>query len=156
MRQGVDSYWLAEPLRTVFNHSHNLYIDGGDQNMQYGIGVNYGNEKGVMKGSDRDIVGGNIQVRYRKGSFTFANNFNMSLVNSATEPVSFSQFANANPYYRKRNADGSVPLLLEDIDIAGQSIYNPLALFNIPNTNDNNDLTFSDQMDLTWRFWKRI
>ena len=56
VRQGVDSYWLAEPLRTVFNHSHNLYIDGGDQNMQYGIGVNYGNEKGVMKGSDRDIV----------------------------------------------------------------------------------------------------
>lgn len=153
VRQGVDSYWLAEPLRTVFNHSHNLYIDGGDQNMQYGIGVNYGNEKGVMKGSDRDIVGGNIQVRYRKGRFTFSNNFNMSLVNSSTEPVSFSQFANANPYYRKRNPDGSVPLLLEDIDVAGQSIYNPLALFNIPNTNDNNDLTFSDQMDLTWRFW---
>ncbi len=153
VRQGVDSYWLAEPLRTVFNHSHNLYVDGGDQNMQYGIGVNYGNEKGVMKGSDRDIVGGNIQIRYRNGSFTFANNFNMSLVDSAAEPVSFSQFANANPYYRKRSTDGSVPLLLEDIDIAGQSIYNPLALFNIPNTNTTSDLTFSDQLDLTWRFW---
>lgn len=152
IRSGVDSYWLSEPLRTVFNHSHNLYIDGGDQNMQYGIGVNYGDEKGVMKGSDRNIYGGNIQVRYRKGGFTFANNFNVSIVNADKEPVSFDQFANANPYYKKRNDDGSVPLLLESIDVAGNMIYNPLALFNIPNTNRTNDTNFSNQLDLTWRF----
>ena len=95
IRSGVDSYWLSEPLRTVFNHSHNLYIDGGDQNMQYGIGVNYGDEKGVMKGSDRNIYGGNIQVRYRKGGFTFANNFNVSIVNADKEPVSSYWLAKA-------------------------------------------------------------
>lgn len=152
VREGVDSYWMSDPLRTVFNHSHNLYVDGGDQNMQYGIGVNYGNDKGIMKGSDRDVLGGDIQVRYRKNSFTFANNFNLTLVNSDTEPVSFDQFANANPYYRKRNADGSVPMLLESTAVAGTPIYNPLALYGITNTNRTKDLSISDQLDLTWRF----
>lgn len=152
VRSGVDSYWLSDPLRVVFNHSHNLYVDGGDQNMQYGIGINYGNDKGVMKGSDRELMGGNIQVRYRKNSFTFSNNFNVSLVNANKEPVSFDLFANANPYYKKRNDDGSLPLLLESMDVAGSSIYNPLALFDITNTNHTNDLTFSNQLDLTYRF----
>lgn len=152
VRAGVDSYWLSDPLRVVFNHSHNLYVDGGDRNMQYGIGINYGNDKGVMKGSDRELVGGNIQVRYNKNNFTFSNNFNVSYVDSSKEPVSFDQFANANPYYRKRNDDGSVPLLLESIEVAGSSIYNPLALFNITNTSKTQDLTLSDQLELSYRF----
>lgn len=152
VRSGVDSYWLSEPLRVAFNHSHNLYIDGGDQNMQYGIGVNYGDDKGVMKGSERKVYGGNIQVRYRKGNFTFANNFNVSYLNSAREPVSFDQFASANPYYRKRNDDGSVPLLLESIEVAGGNIYNPLALMTIVNTSKTSDLSLSDNLDLTYRF----
>lgn len=47
--RGVDTYWLSEPLRTVFNHSHNVYIDGGDQAMRYGLGISYNNRDGVMK-----------------------------------------------------------------------------------------------------------
>lgn len=152
VRSGVDSYWLSAPLRVVFNHSHDLYVDGGDNNMQYGVGVNYSNDKGVMKGSDRDVLGGNIQVRYRKNGFTFANNFNISYLNSATEPVSFDQFANANPYYRKYADDGNAPLLLEDPAVAGTNIYNPIALMSITNTNTTKDFTVSDQFDLTWRF----
>ena len=152
VRQGVDSYWLSEPLRTVFNHSHNLYIDGGDSNMQYGIGVNYGDDRGVMKGSGRTIMGGDIQIRYRKKNFTFANNFSATSVKSEKEPVSFDQFATANPYYRKTNEDGSVPLLLESMEVAGNAIYNPKALFDIVNTNIGKDLTLTDHLDLTWRF----
>ena len=152
VRSGVDSYWLSEPLRAVFNHSHNLYVDGGDSNMQYGIGVNYGDDKGVMKGSDRQILGGNIQVRYRKKNFTFSNNFMATSVSSHKEPVSFDQFATANPYYRKTNDDGIAPLLLESMEVAGGAIYNPKALYNITNTNVGKDLTLSNQLDLTWRF----
>ena len=152
VRSGVDSYWLSDPLRVAFNHTHNLYVDGGDQNMQYGIGVNYGNEDGVMKGSAREILGGNIQVRYRKKNFTFSNNFNMTVVNASKEPVSFDTFANANPYYRKTADDGTTPLLLESIDVAGSNIYNPLALMSITNTDASSDMAISDNLDLTYRF----
>ena len=50
VKRGVDTYWMNEPLRTVFNHSHNVYIDGGDDAMRYGLGFGYNNSNGVMQG----------------------------------------------------------------------------------------------------------
>jgi hypothetical protein len=74
------------------------------------------------------------------------------VVNADKEPVSFDQFANANPYYRKKADDGTIPLLLESIDVAGSNIYNPLALSSITNTNISKDMAISDNLDLTYRF----
>ena len=79
--RGVDTYWLSEPLRTVFNHSHNLYIDGGDQAMRYGLGISYNNRDGVMKKSNRDGMGVNIDLIYRKKGLLFSNKASMDLTN---------------------------------------------------------------------------
>ncbi len=152
IKRGVDTYWLSEPLRAVFNHSHNLYVDGGDKAMQYGIGLSYNDESGVMKGSDRQIMSGNIDLTYRKNSLIFSNKFNVDLVNSKREPVEFSKFAEANPYYRKTNDDGTVSELLEPLDVAGEPIYNPLYLYNIVNNDATNDITLRDNFSIIWRF----
>ena len=32
--RGVDTYWLSKPLRTVFNHKHSLYLDGGTEDLR--------------------------------------------------------------------------------------------------------------------------
>lgn len=37
VKKGVDTYWMSEPLRTAFNQRHNVYIEGGDQQMQLWI-----------------------------------------------------------------------------------------------------------------------
>ena len=79
--RGVDTYWLSEPLRTVFNHSHNLYIDGGDQAMRYGLGISYNNSYGVMKKTKRDGMGVNIDLIYRKKRILFSNKASMDLTN---------------------------------------------------------------------------
>ena len=36
--QGIDTYWLSEPLRTGFTHKHNIYAEGGEEKIRYGIG----------------------------------------------------------------------------------------------------------------------
>ena len=113
VKRGVNTYWLSEPLRAVLNHSHNMYIDGGDDSMVYGVGLSYSNDDGVMKGSDRSTVSGNIKLTYRTKSLIFSNDFNIDITNSDHEPVEFSTFAQANPYYLKYNDDGSIPTLLE-------------------------------------------
>ena len=110
--RGVDTYWLNEPLRTVFNHSHNLYIDGGDQAMRYGLGISYNNRDGVMKKSDRDGLGVNIDLIYRRKGLLFSNKASVDLSNSEREPVAFSQFSRANPYYRKKQENGVIPMYL--------------------------------------------
>ena len=48
VRRGVDTYWMNEPLRFATTHKHNLFLEGGDGVMRYGVGVSYGKTQGVM------------------------------------------------------------------------------------------------------------
>ena len=95
VKRGVDTYWMNEPLRTVFNHSHNVYIDGGDDAMRYGLGFGYNNSNGVMQGSDRNVISANIDLTYRREKLLFANKFSMDVTHTEREPVAFSEFSKA-------------------------------------------------------------
>ena len=149
--RGVDTYWLNEPLRTVFNHSHNLYIDGGDQAMRYGLGISYNNRDGVMKKSDRDGLGVNIDLIYRRKGLLFSNKASVDLSNSEREPVAFSQFSRANPYYRKKQENGVIPMYLErKTGLYGEDMLNPLYVWNIENTNTSKDLALRDNFTMEW------
>ena len=86
VKRGVDTYWMNEPLRTVFKHSHNVYIDGGDDAMRYGLGFGYNNSNGVMQGSDRNVISANIDLTYRREKLLFANKFSLSLIH-ISEPT---------------------------------------------------------------------
>lgn len=151
IERGVDTYWLREPLRTVFNHNHNLYVDGGDDAMRYGIGLGYNNSNGVMKGSNRDVISGNIDLSYRKKSLLFSNKFSMDITESEREPVAFSDFAWANPYNRKTAEDGEIPMYLEGPDEKSDEFINPLYKFNIKNTNGTNSFFLRDNFNAEWQ-----
>ena len=62
IKRGVDTYWLSEPLRTGFNQRHNMYIQGGSNELRFGIGINLNKITGVMKGSDRTTGDGYIDT----------------------------------------------------------------------------------------------
>ena len=40
---GVDTYWLSQPLSTGVDHKHSLSIEGGDNRMRYQAGISYNN-----------------------------------------------------------------------------------------------------------------
>ena len=54
---GGDYYWLSQPLTTMFNHKHSVYIEGGSDAIRFGIELRYDNQNGVMKKSLRDRIG---------------------------------------------------------------------------------------------------
>ena len=108
IEQGVDTYWLSVPLRTGFTHKHNVYAEGGEGNVRYGLGLNYGKVNGVMKGSDRQTLGGNLDLIYRTGKFQFSNKLSIDYVETNDPSVSFAEYAQANPYYKKYGADGKI------------------------------------------------
>ena len=62
VKEGYDTYWMNEPLRTAYTQSHNVYIEGGDQAFRYGAGLAYNKTQGVTKNSDRDVINGNITL----------------------------------------------------------------------------------------------
>ena len=47
--------------------------------MLYGVGLSYNGTQGVMKQSGRDVLSFNIDLRYRKGKFSFDNKFTFGL-----------------------------------------------------------------------------
>ncbi len=124
--RGVDTYWLAEPLRVGVNHRHSLYVDGGEGAFMFGIGLSYNGITGVMKESKRDNISGNIDLTYRLKKFQFMNKFDMNNTDSKDPIVAFSQYADANPYYTKYNENGEVERWLEHTDYikAANPLYN--------------------------------
>ena len=113
VKRGVDTYWMSEPLRIAFNHRHNLYVEGGDQQMRYGFGVSYSNVDGVMKSSIRNSFSANLDLIYRKEKFQFMNKLTIDYGNTENPIVAFSAYSRANPYYEKRTSGGGVERWLE-------------------------------------------
>lgn len=54
--RGVDTYWLAEPIRVGINQRHSLYANGGEGAFRFGLGLSYNGITGIMKESDRKSV----------------------------------------------------------------------------------------------------
>ena len=142
IKSGVDTYWLSEPLRTGWNHRHNVYVDGGSEGFLFGIGLNYNGNNGVMKDSKRETYGGNIDLIYRVGKLQFQDKFSASYTNQANPIVDFSQYAAANPYYKKYDEDGKINPWLEYTDIAHAS--NPLYNASLNSRNKGNNLVISN------------
>lgn len=107
--RGVDTYWLSEPVRTGFTHGHSVRITGGSKELQMTVGAKYRKQNGVMKGSDRETWGGNVNIQYRKNGLTISNALDLSGTQAVNSPYgAFSTWVNTSPYYRKRNDDGQI------------------------------------------------
>ena len=160
VREGLDTYWLNEPLRTAYSHNHNLYVDGGDSAFRYGVGLSYNKTAGVMKKSDRDVFNGNITLSYRVDRISFTNQTTIGNTTSANEPVPFSSFSRMNPFYEKYTENGEVAKYVYREQAAGSNnysyIWNPLWDFqqNSFNESEGNNITNNFQME--WRMLNEL
>lgn len=66
VERGVNTDWLAQPVRNAVSHTHSLYIDGGTNAVIYGLGMNYNRKAGVMKKSYREVFGASFDLTDRK------------------------------------------------------------------------------------------
>lgn len=97
--RGVNTYWMSKPLRTVFNHKHSFYLDGGTDDLRWGVDLSYNKNDGVMKESFRDRMAGGLSLQYRIGAFQVRNAFSYTYTNSAESPYgSFSDYTAKLPY----------------------------------------------------------
>lgn len=143
IESGVDTYWLSEPLRTGINHRHSLYADGGAGGFMFGIGLNYNGVTGVMKDSDRDVLGANLDLIYRVGKLQFTNKFTAQQTKYSDPVVPFSDYAQASPYYKKYNEDGEVERFLSNNEYE-EKVGNPLYNASLNSRNETTQMQFSD------------
>lgn len=156
---GVETYWLAKPLRTGVGQKHTLYMEGGDDRMRYSANVNYNGIAGVMKGSERKTVSGNIQLSYRYKDFIFRNSFTITANRADNSPYgSFSDYANANPYYSPYDSNGNLKKVLgtytyPDQNYSSRSVtyYNPLYNAYIGTKNFSKYTEYIENFYIEWR-----
>lgn len=157
VKRGVDTYWLSEPLQTGINQRHNIYIQGGSNELRFGIGLNYNRIDGVMKDSKRDIGGGYIDLTYRTGKLSFTNKITVDYTELSNPVVGFSDYASANPYYPKYNEDGSVEQWLETPDDGNRNntafnyVSNPLWNAALNSYDKGNSLSLRNSFNLEYR-----
>ena len=105
--KGVDTYWLSKPLQTVFNHTHSLYVDGGNESVRFGIELQYANQDGVMKGSLRDRMGAGVSLSYNYKTFLVKNTVTYQSVRTKESPFgNFADFAKQLPYDTYKDENG--------------------------------------------------
>ena len=152
IERGVDTYWLSEPIRPGLTHKHNIYAEGGEDKIRYGIGLSLGNVDGVMENSGRQTLEGNVDLIYRTGKFQFSNKLSINWLDVSNPTVSFAEYAYANPYYRKYNADGSISkyLYYPEEGVDDYPVSNPLWNAHLNNWDVATGFGFTNNFIFEW------
>ncbi|MDA3616528.1 SusC/RagA family TonB-linked outer membrane protein [Polluticaenibacter yanchengensis] len=134
IESGINTDWISQPVQTGIGNKHSLYIEGGSEDVLYGLNLTYNNITGAMKGSDRRTITGNTYLSYRVKNFQFRNDLTINANVANNSPYgSFTQYTRLNPYWTPYDDEGNYKVYLEDV----RNIYgNRLTNFDLYNNLD--------------------
>lgn len=137
VNKGINTYWLSQPLSTMFNNKHNIYLEGGSEAIRVGLEFRYDKQNGVMKGSSRDRIGGGLTLNYLHKGIQIRNQTYFDVVNAKESPYgSFADFSRMQPYYNKYDETWGT-YILEYPDYGSRRDKNPLYEASLGNRNNS-------------------
>ena len=150
---GVDTYWLSQGLRTALNHKHSVFIDGGENDVRWGVELGFRGTEGVMKHSSRKNANAAFYVDYRIGGLQIKNKVTYTYNKSTDVPFnSFSDYSHLLPYMRLYDENGDYVRRLEKFDGASGTQVNPLYEINFYDSFDHSGYDeVTDDLSLNWR-----
>lgn len=148
--EGVNTDWLAQPVRNAFSQTHSVTVEGGAENVIYSIDGFFDKNNGVMKQSGRDRYGFGFSLQYRiKDKVIVRNYASYANTHSYDSPYgSFGTYAKANPYERPYDANGNLIPTLTD------NSPNPLYEAALPNRSFSDIEYFADELSADWMIGK--
>ena len=149
--KGVDNYWMAQPLRTEFKQKHSVYVEGGVEELRFGVDMNYDKDNGVMKGSNRDRKGAGLTFMYRHKGLSINNQVSFQHVGSNVSPYgSFANYSRRHPYDEYKNADGNYNRLLDMWGNIGSYTTNPLYEAHLGSYNKSYSKDWTNNLNVNW------
>ncbi|HEX6849380.1 MAG TPA: SusC/RagA family TonB-linked outer membrane protein [Chitinophagaceae bacterium] len=154
INKGVNTDWLEIPTRTGVGQKHYLSLEGGDDDVSYGLDFSYNDIEGAMKGSSRKNAnfGGYINTRIK--NLTISNYLAYTRSNGSNSPYgSLSEYATQNAYWNPYDSNtGGMTRVLEKYTYQGNTIryYNPAYNGTISTTNENAYSRLSNITSLNW------
>lgn len=148
--EGLNTDWMAKPLQNGIGHRHSLGVELGNKDLRLQANLNYRKSVGVMKGSSRENIGGNLTAFYRVKNLNFKNSTTINNNVGEESPYgTFNEYAIMNPYWRAKNPDGSIPYYAE-IGPNGERYTNPLYNSLLDSKNTSTYLNFVNNFYLEW------
>lgn len=149
--RGIDTDWLSLPLRNGFDQKHSVFIEGGTQNLRYGIDGSFNKVQGVMKGSGRDRYGVGISLDYRLKKFQVKNTTTFNHTKSKESPYgSFGDYTSLMPYDTPYENGVLTQTLRYSSGSGGRTINNPLYEATLSNYNWNSYDEFINNLSFNW------
>ena len=150
---GVDTFCLSQGLRTALNLKHSVFIDGGENDVRWGVELGFRGTEGVMKHSSRKNANAAFYVDYRIGGLQIKNKVTYTYNKSTDVPFnSFSDYSHLLPYMRLYDENGDYVRRLEKFDGASGTQVNPLYEINFYNSFDHSGYDeVTDDLSLNWR-----
>lgn len=159
VEEGVNTYWLSKPLRTGFEHRHNLRLEGGDKTLRYSMNLTARFAPGVMKESGRTSYEGGMFLSYRVKNLIFKNDLQLTYNLAENSPYGeFSTYAQMNPYQRPYGENGK-PQKLFDREVPNYftaSNRNPLYDADLNITDNEDYFNFVNNFSLEWNITQSL
>lgn len=160
---GVETDWITQPVQTAYGQRHTLGIQGGNEEIRYGVDAYYTDRPGVMKGSGRTTYGAAMNLMYYPSEkLTFTNALEINF-NDAQESNygSFEYFTKLPGYFPTRNLDGTFTQVYT-YDVEGTErnfdfrdapgfFYNPLFEAQAGNLDQSGYTNFINNFNIIWQ-----
>ena len=151
--EGVDTYWLSKPLRTVFNHKHSIFLEGGHEDLRFGLNLTYANNDGIMKESSRNNAGVEFSIDYRLGNFQIKDKIVYQQTKSKESPYgSFSEYTKKLPYDKYKDENGNyLPETTQwNSELSQTDIVNPLWEATLASFDRTKENLLENELGINW------
>lgn len=156
IERGIETDWMALPLRTSFSHKHSISVAGGAEALRYGIDLMYDDQEGVMKGQNRKKMEASLNLQYQYKGLTFRNQMTTTLVNSQESPYGlFSDYVRMNPYDTYLDEDGNIGMNMATWH-SGSAYRNPMYDATLGSFDKGKRHEFYDHFDVRYYLNKKI
>jgi TonB-linked SusC/RagA family outer membrane protein len=154
LNKGINTDWLSIPTQTGVGTKHYLALEGGDDDIRYGLDFSYNNIQGVMKGSSRQNtnIGGYVNARVK--TLNISNYISYTRSQGTNSPYgSFADYARLNPYWNPYDSvSGKFAKVLEEYTYQGNNVrtYNPAYNSTLSTTDESIYSRLSDRLSMSW------
>lgn len=156
IERGIETDWLALPLRTSFSHKHSIGITGGADAFRYGLDLMYDDQEGVMKGQNRKKMEAALNLQYQYKGLTFRNQMTTTLVNSQESPFgAFSDYVRMNPYDTYLDENGKIGMNMASWH-SGSPYRNPMYDSTLGSFDKGKRHEFYDKFDVRYYLNKKF
>ncbi|HET9277387.1 MAG TPA: TonB-dependent receptor plug domain-containing protein, partial [Flavitalea sp.] len=154
VNKGVNTDWLSVPTRNGVGTKHYVALEGGDDDINYGLDFSYNNIQGVMKGSSRKNtnLGGYINTRIKNLNISNYISYTTSTANNSPYG-NLADYVKQNPYWSPYDSvTGGFAKVLDQYASQGNVVrhYNPAYNGTLSTTDERVYSKLSDLLSANW------